>query len=96
MIRLIDPVTFVVPGTAGAHAPMAVEKFGAKLRPNFTTANVSRMHGFTVKYFSTSQQSTKKFKNPSMQNVSPRTLHHYLSHFLKSETGGLDFFKLLI
>ena len=32
MIRLIDPVTFVVPGTAGAHAPVVVEKFGAELR----------------------------------------------------------------
>ena len=32
MIRLIDPVTFVVPGTAGALAPVVVEKFGAELR----------------------------------------------------------------
>ena len=32
MIRLIDPVTFVVPGTAGARAPVVVEKFGAELR----------------------------------------------------------------
>ena len=32
VIRLIDPVTFVVPGTAGARAPVVVEKFGAELR----------------------------------------------------------------
>ena len=32
MIRLIDPVTFVVPGTAGARAPVVAEKFGAELR----------------------------------------------------------------
>ena len=32
MIRLIDPVTFVVPGTAGARALVVVEKFGAELR----------------------------------------------------------------
>ena len=31
MIRLIDPVTFVVPGTAGARAPVVVEKFVAEL-----------------------------------------------------------------
>ena len=38
MTPLIDPVTFVVPGTTGARAPVVVEKFGAELRPNFTTA----------------------------------------------------------
>ena len=32
MIRLIGAVTFVVPGTAGARAPVVVEKFGAELR----------------------------------------------------------------
>ena len=32
VIRLIDPVTFVVPGTAGARAPVVVEKFRAELR----------------------------------------------------------------
>ena len=41
MIRLIDPVTFVVPGTAGARVPVVVEKFGAELRPNFTTASAA-------------------------------------------------------
>ena len=32
VIRLIDSVTFVYPGTAGARAPVVVEKFGAELR----------------------------------------------------------------
>ena len=32
MIRLIDTVTFVVPRTVGARAPVVVEKFGAELR----------------------------------------------------------------